>query len=139
MFGFPMIRVQNGWDLSYSYCYNQPFQNQTIGNQNFNTFSIPMCSVFKCSVFKPPRPTVVSCMAELQKLSDLQVQWGSKFGTFTISHSLEYKGIFLPDIQMVKVSKECFKRYFHMGICDKYIDRNKIIEVLAKLNLQHTY
>ena len=52
LFGFPMVRFRNGWDHSYSYCYDQPFQNQTIGNSNFKTFSIPICSVFKPLLYK---------------------------------------------------------------------------------------
>ena len=38
---FPMYRFQNGRDHSYSYCYNRPFQNRTIGNPSFKTFIIP--------------------------------------------------------------------------------------------------
>ena len=53
LFRFPMVRFLNGWD-SYSYCYDWPLQNRTIGNQNFKTFGIPKCSIFQCSVFKPP-------------------------------------------------------------------------------------
>ena len=36
-------------DHSYSYCYDQPFQNRTIGNVNFKTFGIPMCPSFQYS------------------------------------------------------------------------------------------
>ena len=69
------------FDHSYSYCYKQPFQNQTIGNPNFKMFSVQLFSIpllsiqgfrmirtiaivnlnFKmfgmsmCLVFKPPR------------------------------------------------------------------------------------
>ena len=40
---FIMVRFWNGWDDSYSYCYDQPFQKQTTRNRNFKPFSIPMC------------------------------------------------------------------------------------------------
>ena len=48
LFGFPMDQFWNGRYHSYSYCCDQPFQNQTLGNWKYKKFGIPMCLVFQC-------------------------------------------------------------------------------------------
>ena len=45
LFGFQIVQFYNGWDHSCTYCYNQPFQNWTIGNPNFKMFGIPMFGI----------------------------------------------------------------------------------------------
>ena len=46
LFRLPMVWFKKGQVHSYSYSYNRPFQNRTIGNLNFKTFSILMSLVF---------------------------------------------------------------------------------------------
>ena len=59
LFRFSIVWFLNVQDHSYSYCYNRPFQNRTIGNLNLKTFGFPMCSVFQCLGYSSPHCILV--------------------------------------------------------------------------------